>query len=336
MFIRCLKAISEHAEMHKTPDCRPAQMPLVFGKTAERAELKMFPKMNDNFARFIAPAKAKPQIWRMIAGIICATAFYFVFLYAVLIFSIDKGISINAALIGQGGPFTTSILLFSFAGMAGGIILAAQIFQGRGPMTLLGPSFFQVKRHFIIASTLVFALAVISQAFVLMGMQPTPNLPFLTWLVWLPSSLVLIVLLTSSEELVFRGYLQQQLAARFSSRWIWWLLPSLLFGLAHYEPESFGPNAWLVVADTALFGLIAADITARTGNLGGAIGLHFVNNAMAFLFLAPKDDISGPALNISKFGVSDYEEMRVALIADMAILLIGYFVYLRIMARRGF
>ncbi|MFT4715769.1 MAG: membrane protease YdiL (CAAX protease family) [Paracoccaceae bacterium] len=322
--------------MHKTPDCRSVQLPIASQQKPERKKVPMLPSLNDNFVRYIAPARAKPQLWRLLAGLTFATTFYFVFITTLVVFTSSNGINLFDALNGKAGPLETSVLLFSFFGMGSGIVLAARLFQNRSLMSLLGPSAFQMKRHFIIAATLVFALAVIAQAFVLMGAPTTPNLKFSIWVVWLPSSLVLIFLQTSAEELVFRGYLQQQLAARFSSRWIWWVLPSLLFGMAHYDPETFGPNAWLVVVDTTLFGLIAADLTARTGNLGAAIALHFVNNAMTFLFLAPKDDMNGLALNITSFGVSDFEQMRVALYADLALLLVAYFVYLRIIARRGF
>ncbi len=50
---------------------------------------------------------------------------------------------------------------------------------------------------------------------------------------------------TGAEELVFRGYLQQQLAARFASPLIWMVLPALIFGAVHYDPATAGPNVWL-------------------------------------------------------------------------------------------
>lgn len=298
-------------------------------------ETRMLPEMNPNFARFIAPARVKPQLWRLIAGLVVGMVIYLIFTYAVIIFASENGVHLYAALSGQGGPLETSVLLFTFVGMSGGIILAARLFQGRGLMSLLGPDLSTLRRHFIISATIIFTVSVAIQIAMLLVETPTPNLPFPIWLIWLPSSLVLILIQTSAEEMVFRGYIQQQLAARFSSRWIWWVLPSVLFGLAHYEPESFGSNAWLVVADTTLFGLIVADITARTGNLGGAIGLHFVNNMMAFLFIAPMDDMNGLALNISSFGVLDIEPMRLALLADFGLILAGYVIYLKIVNKRG-
>ena len=45
-------------------------------------------------------------------------------------------------------------------------------------------------------------------------------------------------------------------------------LPSLLFGLLHYDPLTFGPNALPLAIWSAVFGLAAADLTARAGKTG--------------------------------------------------------------------
>jgi membrane protease YdiL (CAAX protease family) len=139
----------------------------------------------------------------------------------------------------------------------------------------------------------------------------------------------LLLLQVTSEELVFRGYLQQQLAARFDSRWIWYVLPSVLFGFLHYDTEIMGSNAWIVVAHTTIFGMIAADVTARTGNLGAAIGLHFANNLFALTIISLDGSLSGLGLYKTAFHVSDEVAIRSVLIPDIffLILLYGLFLY---------
>lgn len=293
----------------------------------------MLPTRTEAFERFIEPARAYPQLWRLILGVILATAVYLAFTMAIIVIANAFGLSLFAAMNGAGGPLEASVLLFSFLGMSLGVIAAAKIFQNRDLMSLLGRDRSKVRRHFIVAATIMFVLSVMVQAVYLMLQEPIPYTPIVVWLLLLPTSLGLILIQTSAEELVFRGYLQQQLAARFSSRWVWWVLPSVLFGMLHYEPEAFGPNTWLVVVDTALFGLVAADLTARTGTLGAAIGLHFANNAMIFLFLAPVDDINGLALQLSPLATSDHEAMRIALLSDMALIAFVYWIYLHVMKR---
>ena len=53
------------------------------------------------------------------------------------------------------------------------------------------------------------------------------------WLLALGPVATVIFLQASSEELVFRGYLPQQLAARFGNPAVWGFLPSILFGALH-------------------------------------------------------------------------------------------------------
>ena len=101
---------------------------------------------------------------------------------------------------------------------------------------------------------------------------------------------------SAAEELAFRGFLMQSLAARFRSPVVWWLLPALLFGALHWNPAELGANAGLGVLASTVVGLALADVTARTGNLSAAIGLHFANNVMAMLVVALPSPVSGLAL----------------------------------------
>jgi hypothetical protein len=107
---------------------------------------------------------------------------------------------------------------------------------------------------------------------------------------------------------LFWGYLQQQCAALSDRPWVWMGLPSLLFGAAHYL-NGFGPaDGVLCALQATLLGLACADLTARTGNIGAAIGLHLSNNLFAFLIVGEKGMPSSglvlflyPATNHSQF-----------------------------------
>jgi hypothetical protein len=44
------------------------------------------------------------------------------------------------------------------------------------------------------------------------------------------------------------------------------------------------------------FGLVAADLTARTGNLGAAVALHFTNNISAVLMVGLAGNLGGLTL----------------------------------------
>lgn len=116
------------------------------------------------------------------------------------------------------------------------------------------------------------------------------------WLLFLAPAMLALLIQVSAEELVFRGYLQSQLAARFGNPVIWMGLPSILFALLHFGNAGTGGHAWLIVIWAAAFGLVTADLTARSGTLGPAIALHFLNNFVAILLFAPAADFNGLAL----------------------------------------
>ncbi len=107
--------------------------------------------------------------------------------------------------------------------------------------------------------------------------------PVLPWLMWTPVVIVALIVQTGAEEIYFRGYLQQQLACLSDKRWVWMGLPSILFGAGHYL-NGYGPADGIVYAIWATcLGLACADLTARTGNIGAAVGLHMSNNLFAFM-----------------------------------------------------
>lgn len=116
------------------------------------------------------------------------------------------------------------------------------------------------------------------------------------WLIMLPAVLPLLFVQISAEEFVFRGYLQSHLAALAKHPIIWMGVPSLLFGLIHYDPTSPSYSAWSYVAWATCLGLVCADLTARTGTLGAALAIHFINNLGAMVILAADDWLYGAAL----------------------------------------
>lgn len=150
-----------------------------------------------------------------------------------------------------------------------------------------------------------------------------PGLATSRWLALLPVSLLAVLIQVSAEEILFRGYLQQQLAARFRSPVVWMGLPSILFAVAHYD-SAMGSNAWLIVIWAAMFAALMADITARTGSLGAAIAMHFTNNTFGILLVSPPDYLSGLALYTYTFGMTDEAVVRSLLPVDFALMVVSW------------
>jgi membrane protease YdiL (CAAX protease family) len=270
----------------------------------------------------VAPAAARPALWRTLGGALVAAAVWLFTLGATLPFA-----------GGFAAPSGVLLYLASFAGLAAGIGLAVRLLQGRSPRTLLGPGGLR-PRGFGLGVAVIAALAVPGSLALALVAPPVRQLPLAEWASLLPLALPAILVQSAAEELAFRGYLMQSLAARFRSPLAWWLLPSLLFGALHWNPGELGPNAALGVLASTVVGLALADVTARTGNLSAAIGLHFANNVMAMLVVALPSPVSGLALYVSGVASGEVGAVRLLLVADLAGTLLAWGAWRAIRARR--
>ena len=117
--------------------------------------------------------------------------------------------------------------------------------------------------------------------------------PIATWLLYLPLAIPAVVIQVTAEEAFFRGYIQQQLASRWASPQVWMIAPALAFGSIHFLNAETLIEGIIWSLWATLFALSAADLTARHGSLGPAIGLHLANNLFAILLFG----IDGRASN---------------------------------------
>ncbi|MGR3323494.1 MAG: lysostaphin resistance A-like protein [Pseudooceanicola sp.] len=251
--------------------------------------------------RLISPASAKPQIWRLILGLVLTGALYFLLLMLFFMglshWLAATGTTAIDALSGTGStPATALALLASFVCVYPGLWLALRWLHRRRMRGLFGPlpAMWRDAGRVLLAAFAVMVLRLLLPT----GAVPAPvsNLPPGTWILFLVPALVALAVQITAEELVFRGYVQSQLAARFRSPLVWLVLPALIFGSLHYAPADAGDNALWLTLPAIAFGLLAADLTARCGNLGPALALHFLNNTLAILVLAPGATLSGLAL----------------------------------------
>lgn len=106
----------------------------------------------------------------------------------------------------------------------------------------------------------------------------------------------LIVLQSSAEEVVFRGYLVQLLANRFASPLIWAVLPVVLFTAAHWDPAALPHMNAVALGSVLMFAAAATILLVATGNLGACMGYHAANNIFAFLVISPEGVVDAFAL----------------------------------------
>lgn len=277
---------------------------------------------------FVAPARPKPELWRTLCGLLIAALFGFLAVQAILLSLVatlgPAGARTALYEMATGGSAKGVIaLLFCYLAVTAGLALGLALMMRRGLPSLIGPPGPALGNFLWVALPLT-GLWLLLMPLSAMSGSVTAHLSVWQQLPWLPLALLGLVVQTGTEELIFRGYLQQQLAARFKSRWVWMVLPSILFGMMHYSSQQYGAAALLVVAWSTLFGLAAADLTARTGNLGAAVGLHFANNASAVLMVGIKGNLGGLALYNVTVDPADLAGALTYLAIDTLALLIGW------------
>lgn len=282
-------------------------------------------------APLAAPARPTNQIWRLLAGL---------FMIAVIFMVLGLGLSVIAQAIlpetvyvnyidkaADGStPVGAMTILYTFALLGSATLIVARSIHKRGFTSLTGP-LDALWRDFW--ATFKW-LALVTFLVIMLPSGPGPggeleqNLPFGTWLMLLPFGLLGLLFQTGSEEMLFRGYIQQQLAARFNHPVVWMGLPAIVFGIGHYSAASAGDNAWIIALWATIFGLGMADLTARAGNLGPALAVHMFNNFTAILLTAPQGNLSGLALYTLPFDMQDAAEVRTWLPVDFMMMVVSW------------
>ena len=278
---------------------------------------------------FVAPARSSSALWRFLLGLFVAVLAYValneLFFQAVYAVAGASATSLHGTLLQGATPQAMYLLLFSFGTMALAVGLTVRIVHRRSARSLLGvPGRLWPTFRVVSVAVLLLGLALLILPPWDMGGELTENLPLGRWLLLLPLSLLAVLVQVSAEEIVFRGYVQQQLAARFRSPLVWMILPSTLFALGHYLPAEAGENAFMVALWAGVFGVLMADLTARSGSLGPAIAVHLWNNVSAILIISLPDDLSGLALYLAPFSMDDAAAMRSWLPVDFAMMVVSW------------
>lgn len=279
----------------------------------------------------IEEARRKPEIWRLLAGILIAIAIW-MFLsnilanYVTSILSPEGQDSFWEAVPNGDTPGAMIFLLLQIGLLVPATGIAAAMLNGRTLVSLFGAwSLCMSQFLWVLAAqvALIVVLAILPPYSFGEG-ELSPGLPFGRWLVLLPLSLVAVVLQSAAEEYAFRGYIQQQLAARFQHPAVWVLLPSALFAWGHYDGEGAGENALAIACLAGIFGVLMADITARAGTLGPAIAIHVANNVLAMLFIGTPGSLSGLALYTLPFGLENETAVRALLPVEFASMVVSW------------
>lgn len=100
------------------------------------------------------------------------------------------------------------------------------------------------------------------------------------FLILLLITLLILPFQTSFEEIFFRGYLSQGIAAATKSRWWTLIIISLAFGLMHAaNPEVKEFGFWISMPQYVIMGVILGVVSILDDGIELALGIHFINNA---------------------------------------------------------
>jgi membrane protease YdiL (CAAX protease family) len=234
---------------------------------------------------FIRPARASNAMWRVLVMIVL---FEVVFAMSSEVFAFFLMSEALVAEFYQGlTAFGTLAQFASFGEAAVGCVVLLRLLHGRGFWSLIGP-YPQAKRDLVRVALMVsFWLLVLEflPPYIPLG-ELSQVRELGTWVLLIPFTLAVLLVQVGTEEIFFRGYLQQQFACISRSRWAWMVLPSVMFGTLHYWNGNGAAEGVVWAIWAAGLGIACADLTARTGNLGAAIGLHLANNLFALMIVA--------------------------------------------------
>ena len=250
---------------------------------------------------FAAPALPPARLWVPVAGLALAElAFDAMWLPAAALVGEDRVAGTDAVAL------TLVLLAYALPVMVLGLWMRRM--QARGVGSLFGPAA-RVRADLVATvkgAGLVYVAMTLALAFAPAEMSSEPGgtvRPFAAWLAVVPIAATAILVQSAAEELIFRGYMMQELYARFRARWVWLGAPAILFGAVHFVNGDGVADGLFYAIWAAALGLACGDLVARTGSTGAAIGLHWLNNVFAMLFFGTEDAVdSGYALFLSPAG----------------------------------
>jgi Predicted metal-dependent membrane protease len=290
------------------------------------------PQRTHPYAPIIASAMRRPELWRvgvtLLAGLLLSVVvtplFYFIvgrLAPNLMPFQAGpRGVMVGAT---PGGLFT---ILAGFALLLIGSIKLAERLHGRNLRELTGPAR-TMRAQFLVTLKWIAGFTVLSMLLPWDGpAEPVANMPGTVWLFWLPFAILGLMVQVTAEEVFFRGYLQSQIAGATNSYPLGVAASSVLFGLAHLSGTSEGIAAVFPALWAIGFGVLAGDLTMRSGTLGPAIALHFMNNLSAMLLAPQQDMMSGFGLFVQTDSLQTLYSDPKALIFQSLMLFVSWLV----------
>lgn len=258
------------------------------------------------FERYIAAGGSRPGLWRVLVGLVVIGIFwvagtmavFFAWGGLIVVRHGPEGADERFGNLAEGGdPETVGIMLLTFAGVWIGAFLAVRLLHGQRFSTLFAPDGRVRAGDLLKGLGIAAAFGALSVPLGMAVADPVATvMPYGEWLAYAVALLALVFVQATAEELIFRGYLLQQLALRSRNPLVWAVIPSALFGALHWANAPTGELAAHYVAATFLVGLALAALVWKTGSLWAAIGLHVGFNFVGLTIVGTDGLLSGAQL----------------------------------------
>lgn len=288
------------------------------------------------FDRYRRSPNEQTNLPRLVAGVLLAVVCWFGATLAAIFGASHAWLSSGSAdlpasdnpvqqfLATTGGLFAT---LTSFAGIWLGLWIAMRFLHREKLARLFGNSARLARSGFVKGLVAVLITSLFTEIAYLAVIPDIARGPIElgTWALLFVPILFFAFVQTSSEELLFRGYLQRGLAYRFRSPIAWAVLPTLAFAALHWNPASeLAMNVAVLIAVGAFAALLALLVYA-TGNLGAAMGAHLGNNLVGFALISHDDTLGSLALfraaPLDSLAWTPFETVMIAGVSIVSILL---------------
>ncbi|MEI9417980.1 CPBP family intramembrane glutamic endopeptidase [Mesorhizobium sp. Cs1321R2N1] len=260
------------------------------------------------FERYRDTPNTRTTLLRLLLGTLIVVLFWGATTAAVLIGGTHVYFAGQAAASPYGmegflaSPIGILSALTSFAGIWIGLWIAMRWVHGEPLSALFGTGRRISRPDFLKGLIAVLTTSALSEIllYLLAPGIARGTISLSSWLLFAIPIVALTLLQTSSEEVLFRGYLLRGLASRFRSPVIWALLPGLLFTSLHWSGGSSVAINACVLVSIAAFALLLTVVVYATGNLGAAFGAHLGNNLTGFLLISHQQSYNSFALFTAK------------------------------------
>jgi membrane protease YdiL (CAAX protease family) len=278
---------------------------------------------SDAFEAYRASPPRPIELWRLLVGMLIIAACW---LGVSVLFVIAGSVASDGNLetFGQTRPGTLG-LFATFAGIWLGVWLAMRFLHREPLRNLFGVGGRVATGDFWRGFATVVLTSLLSEVLIYLVWPEFGRSPISlnNWLIYLIPVTLLCLVQTSSEEVLFRGYLMRGLANRFRSPWIWALLPALAFLALHLTPQMTLNDLLLVLFTIGALTAALVAVVYVTGNLGAAFGMHMANNLFAFLLVSHQSDFGQFSLLHGAMIENDLATQQLVTLAAISLVCVG-------------